>query len=382
MGFDKIGLERLHALMEHRVAEGCAPGATWLVSAGGHTEVGAAGTATRDTIFRIASMSKPIAAVAALLLVEECRVRLDDPVDPFLPELADRRVLIDPSGSLEDTVPANRPITLRDLLTFRLGLGMDFTRWGQQPVLDKLGELGLGAGPPQPQGPPATDEWIRLLGSVPLEFQPGERWLYHVGADVLGVLIERVASQPLAEFLHERVFAPLGMNDTAFFVPAAKLDRFGPSYMPRPGGEPLLFDPVDGQWASAPSFPSAGGGLVSTVDDFFSFAEMLRGGGAPLLSRASVELMTTNQLSDDQLTSSSPDVTGALGWGLGLAVQTRRTGLRHVGAYGWDGGLGTSWANDPAEDLVGIVLTNQAFSSPQPPPIVADFWTAAYAALS
>ena len=171
----------------------------------------------RDSLFRISSMTKPIVAVAALILVEECRLRLDDPVDELLPELADRRVLVDPRGPIDGpTVPARAPITVRDVLTFRLGLGMDFEAPWPQPLLEEMDRLGMGGGAPEPQVPPAPDEWMRRLSTLPLLYQPGERWLYNTGADVLGVLIARAAGQPLDEFLRERVLDPLGMVDTAF----------------------------------------------------------------------------------------------------------------------------------------------------------------------
>ena len=179
-------------------------------------------------------MTKPVTAVAALLLVEECRLRLDDPVDDLLPELADRRVLADPAGPLTETVPAVRPITLRDVLTFRLGLGMDFAASHPQPILAAMAELGVGAGPPAPGHLPPPDEWIARLGTLPLAHQPGERWLYHTGAEVLGVLVSRAAGQPLEAFMQERIFDPLGMRDTGFSVPPAALDRFGACYGPDP----------------------------------------------------------------------------------------------------------------------------------------------------
>ena len=201
-------------------------------------------------------------------------LRLDDPVDAFLPELADRRVLRDPAGPLDDTVPAARPISVRDVLTFRLGLGMDMEHWDRpQPVLERAAELGLGAGPPAPQQAPATEEWIRRLGSLPLSYQPGERWLYHVGADVAGVLVERAAGRPFPDVLRERIFEPLGMTDTAFHVPPAKLDRFGPLTAVDPASGALgTYDPADGQWSTPPAFPGGGAGLVSTVDDYLAFA--------------------------------------------------------------------------------------------------------------
>jgi len=394
-GLAAARLARLEDVLAGHVERGEVPGLVWLVARRGDVHVGVAGAldaeggapVRRDSIFRISSMTKPVTAVAGLILVEECRLRLDDPIDAVVPELADRRVLAHSDGSLDETVPASRPITVRDLLTFRLGLGMDFAATGPQPVLGEMARLGLGAGPPAPAGPPDPDEWARRLGTLPLAHQPGARWLYHTGAEVLGVLVARAAGQPLETFLRERLFGPLGMRDTGFAVPAADRDRFGPCYETASGtGARETYDPTDGQWSRTPAFPSGGDGLVSTVDDYFAFAEMLRAGGTwdgeRVLSRPSVEAMTTDQVVDEQRGAFGPDPTGALGWGFGVGVQRRRTGpTRSVGSYGWDGGLGTSWANDPAEDLVGILMTNQMWTSPNPPPVAQDFWTCAYAAI-
>jgi CubicO group peptidase (beta-lactamase class C family) len=389
------GLARLRGVMRGHVESGDVPGLVWLVARRDEVHVDVAGVLDpaagvpvgRDGIFRIASMTKPITAVAALALVEDCRLRLDEPVDRLLPELADRRVLASPGAALDDTVPARRPITVRDLLTFRMGWGADFAATGPQPAMAAMAELGLGVGPPQPAGPPEPDEWMRRLGTLPLEHHPGERWLYHTGADVLGVLVARAAGQAFDTFLAERIFEPLGMTDTAFAVPPGNRGRFGPAFMTNPAtGEREVYDPPDGQWSVPPAFPGGGAGLVSTVDDVLAFAEMLRSGGTyrgrRILSRASVAAMTTNQLTPAQVAASSPDPSGAQGWGFGVSVQLLRTGpSRSVGTYGWDGGLGSSWANDPAEDLVGILLTNQAWTSPAPPATFQDFWTCAYTAI-
>jgi CubicO group peptidase (beta-lactamase class C family) len=389
------GLARLDAVMVGHVERGEVPGLVWLVARHGEVHVGVAGAlgadggdpVSRDSIFRISSMTKPVTAVAALVLIEDGQLRLDEPVDRLLPELADRQVLARSDGTLDDTVPARRPITVRDLLTFRMGLGWNFAATGPQPVMSAMAELGLGVGPPAPAGPPEPDEWMRRLGTLPLEHQPGERWLYDTGAEVLGVLIARAAGQPFATFLAERIFEPLAMADSGFAVPNSKLGRFGPCFSTDlDSGNRELYDPPDGQWSSPPAFPAGGSGLVSTVDDYLAFAEMLRAGGAyrgqRILSRPSVEAMTTNHLTPEQIATSAPDPSGALGWGFGVGIQLRRTGpARSVGTYGWDGGLGTSWANDPAEDLVGILLTNQAWTSPAPPPVCQDFWTSAYAAI-
>lgn len=394
--FTTDGIKRLEEVVGGHVDGGGVVGVSWLVARRGEVRRGVAGTleagggppVAEDTIFRISSMTKAVTAVAALILVDECRLRLDEPVDEWLPELADRQVLARPGGPLDETVPAHRPVTLRDLLTFRLGWGMDFSFSTPQPVLSAMAELGLGVGPPRPAGPPEPDEWMRLVSPLPLEYQPGTRWLYHTSADVLGVLVARAAGQPLGTVLQERIFEPLGMRDTGFAVPAADLARFGPCYWNDPAsGSRAVFDPADGEWSAPPAFPSGGAGLVSTVPDYGLFAELLLGRGScrgrRLLSRAAVETMTTNQLTDAQREVATIDLTGGVGWGFGVGVHVERTSpTASVGTYGWDGGLGSSWHNDPAEDLTGIITTNQMWSSPAPPPVCADFWTATYAAFA
>ena len=394
-GFDSGRLARLGDVMAGHVDRDTVGGIAWLVTCGDDVEVGVAGRLTRgrpepvcrDSIFRIASMTKPIVAVGALVLVEECRLRLEDPVDALLPELADRHVLVDGRGPLDGaTVPARRPITVHDLLTFRLGLGMDFEAPWPQPLLEAMGKLELGSGPPEPQTPPPPDEWIRRLATLPLLYQPGERWLYNTGSDVLGVLVARAAGQPLEEFLRDRVFGPLGMGDTGFST--THVDRLGSCYGTDPtSGERYVYDPPTGQWATPPAFPSGGGGLVSTLDDVHAFGRMLLSGGrlpdgSRLLAPASVEAMTTDQIGVERGTA-GPSPDGSQGWGFGTAVQVRRTGLGPtVGSYGWAGGLGSSWGNDPVHDLVGVVLTTDAFASAFPPPAtIQDFWTCVYAAV-
>lgn len=393
-GLDPRRLAHLDRTMQRHVGQDHVGGVVWLLSVGDHVEVGAAGRLTRgepapvrrDSIFRISSMTKPIVAVAALTLVEDFALRLDEPVDELLPELADRRVLVDARGPIHgDTVPAQRPITLHDLLTFRLGMGMDFSAPWPQPFLEALADLELGAGAPEPQTPPPPDEWMRRLSTLPLLHQPGARWLYNTGADVLGVLIARAADQPLDVVLRERVFEPLGMRDTAFGV--ADIDRFGTAYVTEPGGARVVFDPPGGQWAKPPVFPSGAAGLVSTVDDLHAFARMLLAGGrlpdgARLLSRASLDAMTTDQI-DVARGAPGPLPDGSQGWGFGVGVQVRRSGLGpSVGSYGWAGGLGSVWSNDPVNALVGILLSTDAFAGPfPPPPVIQDFWTGAYTAL-
>jgi CubicO group peptidase (beta-lactamase class C family) len=245
----------------------------------GATALGGGRAARPDTIFRISSMTKPITAVATLVLLEECVLRLDEPVERFLPEFADRRVVCRIDGPVDDTVPASRPITVRDLLTSRMGFGGYF---GPCPVNDAAAPLQLSVGPPQPSLPPEPGEWMRRFSTLPLMCQRGERWLYNTGADMLGVLVARASGQPFEVFLRERVFEPLGMKDTAFSVPAADIDRLATSYSTDPGtGALQLYDAPAGQWSTPPAFPSGGGGLVSTATDLLAFAEMLLRGGLP-----------------------------------------------------------------------------------------------------
>jgi CubicO group peptidase (beta-lactamase class C family) len=207
---------------------------------------------------------------------------------------------------------------------------------------------------------------------------------------VLGVLIARAAGRPLEQFLRERIFEPLGMKDTSFSVPAAKLDRLTTSYWNDPNsGELALFDAADGgsAWSKPPAFPAGGGGLCSTIDDFAAFGQMMldygKHGRGRILSRASVELMTTDQLTPEQKSLSGlfPDSFDSVGWGFGLAVVTRRDGLFNVGTFSWDGGMGTSWAVDPRAGLTGILMTQRMWASPRPPEVCRDFWTSVYAAL-
>ena len=398
-GLSAERLKRLHGVMTGYVERGEVPGLVTLVARRGEGHVDAIGAMAagseepmrRDTIFRISSMTKPITAAAAMILIEECTLRLDEPVNRLLPELANRQVLKRPDADLDDTVPAHRPITVRDLLTFTMGLGIVAAAPGTVPIADALAELELGQGMPSPQTPPAPDEWIRRLGTLPLMYQPGERWMYNTGSDVLGVLIERASGQPFEMFLKERIFDPLGMNDTGFDVIWDRIGRLATSYVidPDSGAAEIYDEPAGGQWSRLPSFPSGGGGLVSTVDDFLAFADMLRGKGVSrgerILSRPSVEFMTSDQLTPEQKAASGlvPGFFRVHGWGFGVAVVTERTEVaKSVGTYGWDGGMGTSWYNDPAEDLTMILMTQQAWTSPIPPRLFQDFWTATYQAIA
>ncbi len=389
-------LDRMHDVMANYVERGNVPGLITLVSRRGEVHVDVIGKQSladstpmrRDTIFRISSMTKPIIAAATMILVEECKLRLDEPVDTWLPELAERKVLKRLDGPLDDTVPANRPITLRDLLTFRMGLGLMFASPDAYPILKALNEQQIGMGPPSPLTIPAPDEWMRRLGQLPLMHQPGEKWMYNTGSDVLGVLLARASGQPLETFLRKRLFEPLGMKDTSFSVPASKLDRFATSYWTdHASGKLVVFDEArGGQWTQEPAFPSGAGGLVSTIDDYLAFGQMMlnkgKHGSERILSRLSIETMTTDQLTSEQKAVSGffPGFFDNLGWGFGVSVVTRRDSIASVpGRYGWDGGLGTSWYSDPTEEMVIILMTQCAFGYPNPPNV--DFWTLAYQAI-
>lgn len=394
-GWSEARLARMRDVLYSHVVRGEVPGLVALVSRRGEVRVEALGAQAvdgppvrRDTIFRIASMTKPVVAVAALILVEECRLRLDEPVDRLLPELAGRRVLRRIDGPLDDTVPAQRPITLRDLLTFRMGFGQLMAPPDAYPILRAAHELQIGMGPPSPAATPAPDEWLRRLGTLPLMHQPGEEWHYNTGSDVLSVLIARAAGQPLEDFLRERIFGPLGMEDTGFSVPDEKRDRFATSYVadPATGGLRVFDEAASGQWSRPPAFPSGGGGLVSTADDFLAFARMLldngRHGGERLLSRRSVEAMVTDQLTAAQRAGASPFLDEQRGWGFGVAVVNARSDATTApGQYGWSGGLGTTWSNDPGEGLIAILLTQRAWDAAGPPAVTLDFLTGAFAAI-
>ncbi len=397
-GLSRARLGRMHDVMTGYVERGEVPGLVTLVSRRGEVHVDAIGTKAyegsdpirRDTIFRISSMTKPITAVATMILVEECKVRLDEPVDRLLPELAERQVLKRLDGRLDDTVPAKRPITVRDLLTFRMGFGQMMAPPDEYPILKVANEKQIGMGPPSPDMLPAPDEWIRRLGQLPLMHQPGEKWMYNTGSDVLGVLIARASGQQLEAFLRERIFEPLGMKDTGFSVPGHKLDRLATSYWTNfVSGKIEVYDEAEGgQWSRPPAFPSGAGGLVSTIDDYLAFGQMMlnkgKHGNERILSRLSVETMTTDQLTPEQKAVSGlvPGDFDNLGWGFGMSVVTRRDDVAAVpGRYGWDGGMGTSWYSDPREEMVTILMTQQSWTSPSPPNVCLDFWTSAYQAI-
>ncbi|HEX4261998.1 MAG TPA: serine hydrolase domain-containing protein [Acetobacteraceae bacterium] len=333
----------------------------------------------RDSIVRIASMTKPIIAAAAMMLVEEGRIALDDPVESFLPELADRRVLRTPDSPLDDTVPARRAITLDDLLTLRFGLGMAMMPHDRTPLHAAMATLGVEPGPdPLPVGP---DEFMARIGRLPLMHQPGEAWRYHTGADVLAVLIARVAGMPLEAFLRQRIFAPLGMRDTGFSVPPEALDRLTTCYVRGATGLEVLDAARGGRHDGPMAFPNE---LVSTADDYLAFARMLLDEGrhprGRLLSADSVRLMMTDHITPAQKAVSPffPGFWERQGWGFGGAVTTAAgAGIGSVGSYGWAGGFGTSMLLDPREGTIAILLPQRLMRGPDDAALNGRFTTLA-----
>jgi CubicO group peptidase (beta-lactamase class C family) len=366
-------LDRLHEAMAARSARGQFPGIVTVVAHGEDVHVDAMGVTAfggnepmkRDTIFRITSMTKPILALATMMLVEDGALALNEPVDRLLPELARRKVLKRIDGPLDETVPVRRSITVDDLLTFRMGHGLIFepTFDPPFPIVTATKDLELVMGPPEPRTPHDPDEWIKRFATLPLMYQPGERWQYNTGALVLGVLVARAAKQPLPDFLRTRIFEPLGMNDTGFSMPAGNVGRLPSTYMTNFQTGKMEEQTASGPsvWTKPPVFPSGAAGLVSTIDDYLAFARLLMNEGVHqnkrLLSQKSVRLMTTNHLTPEQMAGGGP-ILGGQGWGFGMAIVTAPDDVSSVpGRYGWNGGYGTFWFNDPTRDLVAIAMT-------------------------
>jgi CubicO group peptidase (beta-lactamase class C family) len=381
----------LHAAMSQHVECGDIPGIVTLVAQGDELHVDAIGLKAvgtkdpmqRDTIFRIASLTKPITAAATLVLVDIGALLLDDSVGPWLPELANRQVLRHIGSPLDDTVPARRPITVRDLLTSTFGFGSVMAMPGTHPIQKPIREGHLGGdGYPSPLLTPGIDEWMRRLGALPLMHQPGERWLYNTSCDVLGVLIARVAGKSFEAFLRECLFDPLGMKDTAFSVPPSKLDRLAGIYQFNQDTNKLdLFDSLhSSDYSRPPAFESGAGGLVSTADDYHSFLRMLLNkgfqGAERVLSEASVEMMTHDQLTPEQKIGADLFFGNHSSWGFGVGVNVIADMPWSVpGRFGWTGGFGTSAFADPTSDSIGILLTQRLMDSPEPPAVFKDFYT-------
>ena len=353
------GLEEM--LVRH-VEAGRIPGAVAMLGQGDDAEVVAVGAASVggqvmpvDAVVRIQSMTKAIISVAALRLVESGRLGLDQTVEEWLPELADRRVLSAPTAALDDTVPARRPITVRHLLTNASGYGMALV---DCPLQRAMAENDTEAGPKPPTL--GADDWLARLASLPLVFQPGEGWRYHHSFAILGILIARLTGRPLGDHLADDLFGPLGMVDTALWVPEEKLDRLPAAYRHSAQGGLVEVEPAHGGfYAGPPPFDVAHGELVSTARDFHRFLRRLTTVGASerdqLISAEHLRLMTADQVPARNKTPDSffPGFWDDVGWGYGVCVTT---GGPRRGRFGWSGGQGTDFFVDP-DGTIGILLT-------------------------
>ncbi|HET9091547.1 MAG TPA: serine hydrolase domain-containing protein [Acidimicrobiales bacterium] len=378
------GIARFGEVARSHVADGEVPGLVALVARGAEVHVEALGSLSvggppvrRNSLFRIASTTKVVTGIATMAVVGRGLVGLDEPVARILPEPAGPRVLRRMDGALDETEPARRPVTVRQLANFTFGFGACAEMWsspGPWPVVRAAEDLHLATlGPPAPGDQPDPDSWMEALGSLPLLAEPGERWLYNTGASVLGVLLARATATPFDEMLAEWVFEPLGMRDTAFY--ARDPARLPTAYGRGPDGL-QVFDPPEGQWSRPPAFPDGAAGLVSTADDLLGLGRTLLAGGAPLLRPEAVAEMTRDQLSAEQREGARVFLAGRT-WGLCVSIVT--DGPR-AGSIGWDGGLGTSFLVDPALGLVVVVLTQRLFDTPQAPQVHVDLQRAAFGA--
>jgi CubicO group peptidase (beta-lactamase class C family) len=385
-GFDAAILAQTPGVLRSVIDSGDLSGAVTLiwrkgeiaqVNVLGQRDIARSAPMERDTLFRIASMTKPVTSVAALMLMEEGRLALADPITRWAPEFADMRVLTSPMGPIEDTYPSPRDITIEDLLTHRAGLAYGFTSIGpiahaHQKALGDV--LNTDTGP---------DAWMGALASLPLSFPPGERFHYSHATDVLGFIVGRIGGSGFRDFLMERILGPLSMTDTDFYIPPAKRDREAVVYRLKEDSgalEPVPFR----QYDAPPAFCGGGGGLISTADDYLRFARMLLGqgevDGVRLLKPETVRLMTANRLTPAQreITFMGMPFWAGQGFGLGLSVITDPEkqawmGAGSKGAFGWPGAFGTWWQADPAQDMVILYMIQN--SIPLGPEAVAQLAT-------
>jgi CubicO group peptidase (beta-lactamase class C family) len=379
------------ALLDKATHARIAPGYTAFVGRGARSWTFATGLqdlATNepmrsDTIFRVASITKPVVAAAAMLLIDDGKIALGDPIDRWIPELANRRVVRSLSSPIDDCVPASRRITVHDLLSLQMGLGALFDDPKDCPLLRQFTDLGISPGPAMFGG--SSQDFIDRLGSLPLAYHPGQRWLYHTGMEVAGILVSRVAGQPLSAFVDERLTGPLGMKDTGFFVPPAKQPRLATSYIRAPNGTLRVHDDaMGGRFAKLPAMESGGSGLVSTAEDFARFGRMLlddgRNEGRTILSERSARLMRTDQLPADVKAASPffPGFWDTYTWGLGAAVSTSSDSTSKSGRFGWWGGTGTTFFIDPGSGTVGVLLSQRMMTGPDDTAVSNAFLKAAF----
>jgi CubicO group peptidase (beta-lactamase class C family) len=368
-GFDESKLAPIPGMMKSVVDAGDLSGMVTLVwrdgeevqlNTIGQRDIEAGKPMTRDTLFRIASMTKPITSLAALMLMEEGKIRLDDPITKWLPEFADMKVLKDPKGPLNETYPAPRIITVEDLMTHRSGFAYGFTSSGP---IGKAHEDVLG----QPLDNDKTpDQWLAALATLPLTYPPGQQLHYSHSTEVLGFLIGRVTGNTYRDFIMERILSPLGMKDTDFYVPKDKRDRAAVVYQQDQATGKLKAFPFP-QYDSPPAYTAGGGGLISTLDDYLLFARMLLNkgelNGRRYIKRETFEMMSTNHLTEDQrqIPFLGMPMWSGLGFGLGLSVvmdpvKHEWMGAGSQGAFGWPGAFGTWWQADPQKNMILIFL--------------------------
>jgi len=374
------GLGHVWPVPDAQVASGRIPGYVAAVRVGGQVTVRAGGRMAvpaesapmrDDTLFRIASVTKPIGGALALSLVQDGVLTLDDPVARWLPEAASPRVLVSPGAPLDHTTDVARPITVRHLLTLTCGWGAVLE---ETPLQAAMVERGIYPGPLTPQM--SGDEFVARVAGLPLAFQPGEGWLYDTGIDLLGVLLARAAGKPLSHLVAERITGPLGMTATSFGTPDTA--RLATAYRPGPGGLEVL-DPPDGMFAGPPRFEELSSGLVSTAPDLLRFFCAMADGGAPVLTAGSVALMTADALTSAQRRQALPIVGPGGSWGLatGVDVEAAEPWMA-PGRWGWDGGTGTTARVDPTRGIVGVLLTQRMMTGPLDG--FGEFWTAMAAA--
>lgn len=390
VGLSSPQLEKIATVVQASVDRGEIAGAVTLVSrhgklvwlkATGQQDREASKPMRTNSIFRICSMTKPIVTLAAMMLYEEGRFQLDDPVSKYIPEFADAKVLVTPKESKPYTIPATQPITIRNLLTHTSGIVYNW-----DPVLGSYyKDANIASGLLPFDG--TIGENVKRLARLPLLFNPGERWNYGLNIDVIGYLIEVISGKPLDQFLKERVFEPLGMQDTFFYVPQDKVDRLATAYTWYEGKGLSRFPdtPItEGPFSYSADYPvrgpkklfSGGAGLCSTAEDYARFCQLMlnRGklGNKQLISEKSVELMT-----HDQLGPKFPDQDFGLGFGID-GVKTPLHELGTPGQYQWGGFFYTGFTIDPKEDMITIFM---AQLHPGSPSVIGECHTVAYAAI-
>jgi CubicO group peptidase (beta-lactamase class C family) len=375
-----IGFERIWQVQDAHVASGHVAGYVAAVRLGARTEMHAGGRLALepasppmrdDTLFRIASITKPMGGALTLSLIQDGVLSLDDPIARWLPEAANPGVLVSPNAPLDRTTGVQRPITVRHLLTCTSGWGVPMD---QVPLLSAMVERDVHPGPlPLAM---TGDEFVARVTDLPLAFQPGEGWLYDTSINLLGVVLARATGASLSELFAERITGPLGMTSTSFGT--TDVSRLATAYTPGPDGLELL-DPPDGAFAGQARFEELSGGLVSNVHDVLRFYTAMADGGAPVLAAASVALMTTDALTDAQRLWALPIVGPGATWGLGTTVDVEASEpWMAPGRWGWTGGTGTTAYVDPARGTVSVLLTQREMTGPQDG--FDDFWAAVAAA--